>query len=232
MSEEEYARAVETNLAAGAQDLRLIRVVDVDFLTGFYALCRAGFKKQKPAPEIADIARELAADYYAKGRESALIGLEESVRITSTGVLLSGYRSDGYTLPRTVAGQLELTGDRHWYDLSGPEQDIYLLSCFEGEAERLRTERKLGLYNFIATSIAYFLLSERYDLHGRDAALLARLGLKSGRRRGLIMLEFSMSLLKNTLLGTRLTMAIARMDESYRDLRRAVNVSQATAACS
>lgn len=93
-----------------------------------------------------------------------------------------------------------LTGSRHWYDLSGPEQDEYLLACFKGDRVREQTERKLDLYDRIAISIAHFLLDDHFGLEPKspEQALAVQI------RRTLA--------LQNTLLGERLVKALGRRE--------------------
>lgn len=93
-----------------------------------------------------------------------------------------------------------LTGSRHWYDLSGPEQDEYLLACFKGDRGREQTEQKLDLYDRIAISIAHFLLDDHLGFEPESPEQ----GLAVQVRRTLA--------LQNTLLGERLMKALGRRE--------------------
>jgi hypothetical protein len=93
-----------------------------------------------------------------------------------------------------------LTGSRHWYDLTGPEQDEYLLACLKGDRIRRQTEQKLDLYDRIAISIANFLLDDHFGFEPKtpQQALTVQV------RRTLA--------LQNTLLGERLLKALGRRE--------------------
>jgi hypothetical protein len=97
-----------------------------------------------------------------------------------------------------------LTGSKHWYDLSGPQQDEYLLACFKGESVRSEVERKFDIYDRIAFSISHVLL-DRVDFQPADEkeALTVQV------RRTLA--------LKNTLLGERFLNALGRRSVMDRD---------------
>src|SRR5436309_662433 len=102
-SEADYIAAVEAHLQDAGKyydDLLPIQAADIDFLEGFYALCRAGFTRHRPVEEIGFFASMAADDYRSLGRRLALISLEESVRFTLTGALSTEYRSDVATLER------------------------------------------------------------------------------------------------------------------------------------
>lgn len=95
-----------------------------------------------------------------------------------------------------------VNGTRHWYDLSGLEQDEYLLSCFKGETTRLATETRLGLYDRIAVTIAHFLLDDHYDTE------------PAGEREAFAIQVRRTLALENTLLGERLIAALGRAGET------------------
>jgi len=93
-----------------------------------------------------------------------------------------------------------LTGSRHWYDLTGPQQDEYLLSCFKGENARRGVESKFDIYDRVAGSIAHFLLD-------------SYLGFEPADDREAFAVQVRRILnLKNTLLGERLIKAIGRRE--------------------
>src|SRR5438552_1583712 len=98
-----------------------------------------------------------------------------------------------------------LTGSRHWYDLSGPEQDEYLLSCFKGEEVRLATQTKFDIYDRIASSIAHFLLEDYLGFE------------PSHQKESLVVQVRRSNALRKTLLGNRLIAAIARKELIERD---------------
>ena len=109
------------------------------------------------------------------------------------------------TLARAEA-EVRFTGTRHWYELSGTEQDEYLLSCFKGEATRLATEQRVDLYDPIARSIAHFLLDDRYEIEPAE-------------EREALEIRFCRTLaLQNTLLGRRLIKAIVRAEVTAKSL--------------
>lgn len=94
-----------------------------------------------------------------------------------------------------------LTGSRHWSDLSGVEQDNFLLACFDGLPRRKEIENEFKLYDRIAASISHDLLGDKFfnftpqTTEQREKLIAAR--------------AFD---LKDTLLGERLLRAIARVD--------------------
>lgn len=100
-----------------------------------------------------------------------------------------------------VSDRPPLTGSRHWYDLSGAEQDQFLISCFSGPAARSEIEKSLNLYDRIALSLAHDLLS---DLFYNFTPKTVEQGEQLIARRSYD--------LQDTLLGERLMRAIARKE--------------------
>ena len=148
-SEADYIAAVEAHLQDAGwyeDDLLPIQAADLDFLRGFYALCHAGFIRQKPIEEIGFFARTAVEDYGRLGRESALIFLQESVRITLTGTLLTEYRSDVFTLKRSVPSHILDNARGAGRPMSGHPQPNREPAPVERQERRpqLRVERSSG----------------------------------------------------------------------------------------
>jgi hypothetical protein len=101
----------------------------------------------------------------------------------------------------------QITGSRRWEDLAGWEQDEYLLTCFNGEAERQALEKRLDLFDRVASSIADGLLGpfRQYDLQTGTSHFQP----ESPARVQLI-LRIRMAMLRDTSLGKRLSIARAR----------------------
>jgi hypothetical protein len=100
-----------------------------------------------------------------------------------------------------------ITGSRSWEDLSGQEQDEYILACFMGETARLGIEQKFDLLDRTASSVADGLLGpfRQYDINTGQAHYLPE-----SPDRALRVLTMRMAVLRDTPLGERLSRARSR----------------------
>lgn len=100
-----------------------------------------------------------------------------------------------------------ITGSRRWENLTGQEQDEYILACFMGEAARLGLERKLDLLDRTASSVADGLLGpfRQYDINTGEAHYQPETP-----DRALRVLLMRMAVLHDTPLGERLSRARSR----------------------
>jgi hypothetical protein len=100
-----------------------------------------------------------------------------------------------------------VTGTRLWGDLSGKEQDEYVLACFQGEAKRAETEKRFDLYDRTGRSIAEALLGVfyQYDYY----AGVSRFEPGEAIRAERVTLIRSAAL-DGTLLGDRLRLTLTR----------------------
>lgn len=102
-----------------------------------------------------------------------------------------------------------VTGSKGWAELSTARQDEYLLACFAGEAVRAAAEKRLGLYDRAAGSLAQHLLGvyQQYDInegiaHYQPPTPRVSAGVLERRRR----------VLAGTKLGKRLDAALDRAE--------------------
>ena len=100
-----------------------------------------------------------------------------------------------------------ITGTRCWTDLSGSEQDEYVLGCFMGEGARLALEKRLDLLDRTASSVTDGLLGSfrQYDINTGEAHYQPESPDRAQR-----VLTIRMAVLRGTPLGERLSRARAR----------------------
>lgn len=105
-----------------------------------------------------------------------------------------------------------VTGTRSWPELSTAEQDQYLLACFKGDARRAEAEKRLGLFDRAANSVAQHLLGvyHQYDIDNGVARYepptpRVAAGVLERRRR----------VLAGTDLGARLDAALDRAEGKH-----------------
>jgi len=103
--------------------------------------------------------------------------------------------------------EYDVRGTRRWTDLSGKEQDEYILACFQGEATRAKAEQRLDLYDRIAASIAGSLLGVFYQYD--DASGVSHYEPEDSARAERVT-TIRASVLSDTILGKRLRLALSR----------------------
>lgn len=100
----------------------------------------------------------------------------------------------------------DITGSRGWFELTGWEQDEYIMACLQGEMYRAEAAERLDLFDRTAWSLARALLG---PLTGDETGLTTSYTPFDEATRDRVLRERVLSL-NGTLLGERLKLARAR----------------------